>query len=78
MLTFEGLNAGLFVAANDVCPLRVEQWSLAVDVAQRLYLLVIALGVLRLIRRGQPVTAFVRSERDFFLKSDRPAAAICS
>jgi len=30
MLAFEGLHAGLFVAANDVRPLRLELWRLQV------------------------------------------------
>lgn len=78
MLTFQRLNTGFFVAANDVRPLGFELRSRKVRVAQCSYLLVVLLGVFLLVRRRQPVAALMRPELCFFLKSDQPGAVRCS
>lgn len=77
MLSLERLDASLLVAADDMRALRFELRGLLVSVANRLNIPSVLLWGLFLIRRGQPVSALVRSDFGFFLKSDPPAGPIC-
>lgn len=77
MFAFQCLDTCLFVVAHNMRALRFELWRLFVRVADGLHVLSVLLGVVLLIRRGEPVAALMRPELRFFLKSDRPDGAKC-
>jgi hypothetical protein len=73
ILSFQGLDASLLVAGNDMSALFVQGLGLAIRVTDVLNILGILLGVIQLVRRCQPVLRLVRPEVGFFLKNDRGA-----
>ena len=62
MDAFEGLDAGLFVGADDVTAFGGQARRIRVGLAHFTDIGLVLLGVLELILRGQPVLRFVRAE----------------